>query len=709
MNNEEHEGAGASGDGLGSPIEIDDHDGSDQEEVDAVEPHVAAPDAADDDLAEAVAGPTVPDGESDDTADELVVWSSQDNPWSSSAVQASDRDRLLMLAMRERHWLQRVTDLSRPRPIRTPQEHQTRWTVVGAMAALGTLVLTAFIAGMVLKGDGTTIVAPVALDENGLPVASVGSTAALPLPFVPIDPNAPRVCPLPDDRPDTSTLETLSSRQTVPYSPFRLVNFPCANFPGDFRVALLYRDAVVLVEGGDIVRQIPFDAAEEVAFSAIVEAVNDSAWIGEVSDGVFQVDTALVQMPGTSLRIGAPEVAEVRLTSRRHVFLGGRGATVRIEGATVTSWDTTRSGPDIEPSDGRPFILYEQGSRLDIIDSEITYLGSDRTGGAYGTAWRLGGSTGTVTGSTFANNWFGVYTLEAKDLVFRGNVFADNAVYGLDPHDYSSGLIVEGNVAYGNGSHGLIFSEGVVDSVMRNNHVFDNGGNGIVLDRNSNRNVIEANLVENNRKDGIVLIGSGESSIVDNTVRGHRTGIRVNGAGSTDVTITGNTIEQSQTGIHAYEGAGDLTIRDNTVSVASRAGIIMDGGVATIAGIDITAAPVGIEVRTAVGLSDAAISDADFGLVSRGLGILDVRDVAIDAEDAGIRVFPGASANVGPRVEVEAAQRIMVTTGEVSWHVFLPWVGIAAIVTAVALEVMRGTRTRGERERLAPPMVVNWR
>ncbi|CAN5776164.1 hypothetical protein BH20ACT1_BH20ACT1_08560 [soil metagenome] len=108
--------------------------------------------------------------------------------------------------------------------------------------------------------------------------------------------------------------------------------------------------------------------------------------------------------------------------------------------------------------------------------------------------------------STFAHNFFGVYTYEARDIVFRGNVFRDNILYGFDPHDATAGLVVEDNEAYGNGSHGFIVSRYVVDSVFRGNRSHDNLGNGIVMDFASDRNLIEANVVEDNAKDGIVLL-----------------------------------------------------------------------------------------------------------------------------------------------------------------------------------------------------------
>ena len=110
----------------------------------------------------------------------------------------------------------------------------------------------------------------------------------------------------------------------------------------------------------------------------------------------------------------------------------------------------------------------------------------------------------------FQHNFFGVYTFEAANILFRNNVFRDNVFYGADPHDSSVGLVFEHNEAYGNGSHGIIFSSYVNHSVVRNNYSHDNGGNGIMMDFHSDSNVIEGNVVVDNQLEGIVSGGSAD-------------------------------------------------------------------------------------------------------------------------------------------------------------------------------------------------------
>jgi hypothetical protein len=64
--------------------------------------------------------------------------------------------------------------------------------------------------------------------------------------------------------------------------------------------------------------------------------------------------------------------------------------------------------------------------------------------------WRR--STGAASGSVFHHNFFGAYTYQAHGVVVRGNIFRDNAVYGLDPHTGSTRLVVEDNRAFRNRS-----------------------------------------------------------------------------------------------------------------------------------------------------------------------------------------------------------------------------------------------------------------
>ncbi len=489
------------------------------------------------------------------------------------------------------------------------------------------------------------------------------------------------------------------------FSPFRVTKYPCAR-PLEVRALLVEPGALELTEGGQLARRITFppSAEGEVSFEAIVEAVADPAWVAEVAPGVFELAAAFVQAPGTAVTVAAPRVQTLRLLNRPGVFFGGKGASARFDGVSVTSWDPERQAPDEDPVDGRPFVLYQETARLDVINSEMAYLGSDR-GSAYGVAWRLGGSTGEVLGSTFAHNFFGVYTFEATDIVFRDNVFRDNVLYGFDPHDFTTGLVVEDNEAYGNGSHGFIVSRSVTDSMLRRNHAHDNAGNGIMMDSSSDRNRIEANVVENNAKDGIVLFGSAENVVVDNVVRNNRVGIRVNGVESTANRIEANLVEGHEIGLQAYGGAADTVIVDNTILDSSVMGMALEAPRSQVLGGEIRGGPRGVGIRTATSVSGMRISDVDEGVVVSDTGIADLDQLEVTARRSSLRVEDGGLVELqGSTMTPPAFGPGDTDDDDSDW---LPFAGVAAILTAVFLELVRWRRERHDDATPAPAQVWN--
>lgn len=528
---------------------------------------------------------------------------------------------------------------------------------------------------------------------------------------VPAAPPAPEVqpsqdlCLLDTGRPDpTDPLYAGSdpSRQLKAYFPFRIIKYPCPR-PVEERVIYLQADRIELIAGGQLVRTIPFpDATATVPFERVVETVADPTWVVEAAPGVFELSAAFVHGEGTTVTVAAPRVTEVRLLDLPSVFFGGLGSTARFEGVLVTSWDPDLAAPDEEPADGRPFVLYQAGATLDVIDSEMSYLGSDRVS-AYGVSWRSEGTTGEVLDSTFAHNLFGVYTFEAADIIFRGNVFRDNILYGFDPHDFTTGLVVEDNQAYGNGSHGFIVSRSVTDSVLRRNHSYDNGGNGIMMDSSSDRNRIESNLVEGNAKDGIVLLDSAENVVIGNVVRGNRVGIRVNGLESIGNRIERNVIEGHEIGLQAYGGAAEVVATDNAVHDSSKMGMALEAPRSEVRGGEIRGAPRGVGVRTDTSLSGISISDVDEGVVVAETGIADLHELTVTAREESVRLETGGLVEVRSST-LSPVPFEQVETDDDGW---LPFAGIAAILIAVSLELMRWLRERHDDTTPAPAQVWN--
>src|SRR5690606_24220501 len=103
--------------------------------------------------------------------------------------------------------------------------------------------------------------------------------------------------------------------------------------------------------------------------------------------------------------------------------------------------------------------------------------------------------TGWLIDSVFEDNWYGFYCYEADDVAIVGNIYRNNIVYGIDPHDRSHRLVMAESEAYGTvQTHGIIVSREVNESWIFRNRSHHNGLSGIVIDRSSVRNVVADNI-----------------------------------------------------------------------------------------------------------------------------------------------------------------------------------------------------------------------
>jgi len=177
-----------------------------------------------------------------------------------------------------------------------------------------------------------------------------------------------------------------------------------------------------------------------------------------------------------------------------------------------------------------------------------------------------GHPTGWLLNSTFDDMWYGFYCYEAYDVVIRGNVYKDNIVYGIDPHDRSRRLIIAENEAFGtHKKHGIIVSREVNDSWIFNNKSHDNHLSGIVIDRSSVNNIVANNESFNNGSDGITIYESGNNLLWGNQVLGNqRHGIRVRN--SVDLRVYENVVAgNGKLGIYGH--IKDLTNTDRDIAL----------------------------------------------------------------------------------------------------------------------------------------------
>lgn len=273
------------------------------------------------------------------------------------------------------------------------------------------------------------------------------------------------------------------------------------------------------------------------------------------------------------------DVDELRLRSDGSVYveLIAMWGNLFIRGTKVTSWD--HDGPSTNPERPRAFIRavsYLDGdtpreSRMDVIDSEIAYLGH-YAGESYGLVWKVRGTQpglydlvdvyGDVVNSKIHHNYFGFYSYGAYGMNIVGNEVHDNVMYGIDPHDDSDALLVAENEIWNNGNHGFICSMRCDGLIVRDNFSHHNGLAGYMFHRNVTDSVFERNVAEDNGDAGFAIMDSHENVIRDNVARRNKYGLRFS-VGASDNLAEGNElVDNGLYGIYMYEGTDPPTIND---------------------------------------------------------------------------------------------------------------------------------------------------
>lgn len=315
---------------------------------------------------------------------------------------------------------------------------------------------------------------------------------------------------------------------------------------------------ITLLSGGRVTRSI-WSPQRSPNLPQLVQAIADPSWISAPVPGVVVLRAALIMKRRTTLTVAPPAAHLLLLVDRPGVFLGAHHGTLRIRSAAIESPRLAYTGSY------RPFVLAEAGSRLLITHSLLAGLGWNADD-SYGVSWKTG-STGGATGSTFADNYFGVYTGGVSGVRFTRNLVTGNYSYGFDPHSYSSRLLIMRNTVTGNGRHGIILADHVTDSLIAGNVVRGNAANGIMMYQASTGNVINGNTVAGNHGDGIVVAASPRNRVIGNVVRGNRVGLHLTGTPARTVQLSGNVVSGN-----VMNAQGIPTLAGNTVASDVRLG-----------------------------------------------------------------------------------------------------------------------------------------
>lgn len=294
----------------------------------------------------------------------------------------------------------------------------------------------------------------------------------------------------------------------------------------------------IFIEGGVMT---PKDLAKEIG----------SDYFEQLSPGTYMARLPIIVQPGATMHIDAA-TKELRLSTERGAFLVNDGLMF-ITQSRVTGWRESANAPATfrAADEFRPFIVSWGGAEIYVTHSVFTSLGYDMSK-SYGmsiTQYSPGMDkklqrkrpTGWILNSEFSDHFFGFYCYEADNVVLLNNVYKDNIVYGIDPHDRSKGLIIAHNTVSGSHKkHGIIISREVNDSWILWNRVEHNKLSGIVIDRSSVRNVVAYNDLIENGTDGITIYESPTNLLWNNRASSNNNhGIRVRN--SVDIRLYGNT------------------------------------------------------------------------------------------------------------------------------------------------------------------------
>ncbi|MDQ1284283.1 MAG: LysM protein [Patescibacteria group bacterium] len=280
-----------------------------------------------------------------------------------------------------------------------------------------------------------------------------------------------------------------------------------------------------------------------------------------------------------TLVLDGSEVKYMKLKSddTGFVWVRSQNGNILISNTKITSWDEKAGAPDMEYASGRAYITAKSSGRMDVVNSEIAYLGyaglpkrGGPFGGSYGISWKNNNNafrdrllTGVVTGNKFHHNYFGLYTFGVTGMLIRSNEAYENIEYGLDPHDDSNNMLIAENKAYRNGNHGIIISRRCFQNAIIGNESYDNRLHGIMLDRQSDNNLVQGNEVYGN-VDGIVVYDSDNNVVLENDARGNEKGVRLN-AGSSGNFVRGNDFSDNSRGIYIYDQSAKNTLVKNVV------------------------------------------------------------------------------------------------------------------------------------------------
>ena len=314
-------------------------------------------------------------------------------------------------------------------------------------------------------------------------------------------------------------------------------------------------------------------------------------------NGIWLLKAKVVINPTARLDATKATINELRLESILSNFINitaTRGGYLLIDGIKVTAWDSGTNTVDQNTADGRSYLAAQEGGRMDILNSEVAYLGW-AANEVSGLSWRkrsnpldvATGATGLVQNSTIHDNYDGLFASGASGVKMLGNQVYKNLSYGIDARDDSENLEIGGNNVYSNGDNGILLGRQSQNNQVHDNQVHDHTLDGIALEQGAFNNLISQNTAFNNRN-GVALSQASNNQVKINHLHHNGNGIQLEAKFNPNAPIDNlatanqiisNTIDSnSNYGIYLYARADRNIITSNTVTKNGINGIYIKSG-----------------------------------------------------------------------------------------------------------------------------------
>nr|QGV16393.1 Mannuronate C5-epimerase [Saccharina japonica] len=261
---------------------------------------------------------------------------------------------------------------------------------------------------------------------------------------------------------------------------------------------------------------------------------------------------------------------------------------ISILDTAITSYDESKGGSD-ERLEGRAYIaalsLEDETtgeawiSRMDVEDSEISYLGNEGDyhndiNNDYGLVWKVEGYDdrfpgdlslfsrvgvyGTLKRNKIHDMFIGAYCYGMKgNTLWTGNEIYDNYLNGMNPQDNSDGMTISDNHVHDNGWHGIEYSKRCKGALVFDNLVEDNARAGIFFHRSTDYAEAYGNTCRRNLEGDFGIVESTGVTVHDNVMEGGKYGIRLS-LGAQECDVYDNVMSDNfRYGVFFYRGSDE--------------------------------------------------------------------------------------------------------------------------------------------------------